>query len=126
CIPQTHLWIDNVWSRRPGGLHKERSLLVWDMFRAYLTDKVKKHLQQNNIVTASWEAVRVETVVKSLKKCGISNAMDGEDDLLWRDSDEEEDGSKYNEDEVGSSSDSDPYADLFMLDDEQPADFEGF
>ncbi|KAG7163555.1 Pogo transposable element-like 46 [Homarus americanus] len=145
-------------------------------------DKVKKHLQQNNIVTAggltsvlqpldvslnkpfkdnirsewnkwlveeeksftkggnmhappldvlcefvikSWEA----KLIKLLKKCGISNAMDWEeDDFLWRDSDEEEDDNKYpyNEDEVGSPSDSDPYADLFMLDNEQPADFEGF
>ncbi|KAG7165316.1 Pogo transposable element-like 75, partial [Homarus americanus] len=49
-----------------------------------------------------------------------------EDDLLWRDSDEEEDDSKNNEDEVGSSSDSDLYENLFMLGDEQPADFEGF
>ncbi|KAG7163825.1 Pogo transposable element-like 8, partial [Homarus americanus] len=40
------------WPPPPGGLCKERSLLVWDMFRAHLTDKVKKHLQQNIIVTA--------------------------------------------------------------------------
>lgn len=35
------LWLENVWSRRPGGLRRERSLLVWDMFRAHLTPSTK-------------------------------------------------------------------------------------
>lgn len=182
-----HLWIDNVWNRRPGGLRKEKSLLVWDMFRSHLTQNVKKHLQRTNTTTAvipggltsvlqpldvslnkpfkdnirsewnkwmmdgeksftkggsmrappldvlcdfvvkSWESVRVETVIKSFKKCGISNSMGGEeDDLLWQESEEE--NSEDSPDEVGSSSDSDPYADLFTSDDEQDLepDFEGF
>ncbi|KAG7175646.1 Pogo transposable element-like 48 [Homarus americanus] len=64
----------------------------------------------------SWEAVCAETVVKSLKKCGISNTTDGEeDDLLWRDKGEEEDDSTNNDDKIRSSNDSDPYANLFML-----------
>ena len=38
-----------------------------------------------------WEKVKVETVIKSFKKCGISNAMDRtEDDLLWDTDDDEE------------------------------------
>ena len=33
--------------------------------------------------------VKVPTIVKSFKKCCISNAMDGtEDDMLWEDADE--------------------------------------
>jgi len=37
-----------------------------------------------NFVIKAWDKIKVETVVKSFKKCGISNSMDGtEDDLLW-------------------------------------------
>ena len=37
------LWLKKVWGRRPGGgLTNERSLLVWDQFRAHLMDRVKK------------------------------------------------------------------------------------
>ena len=36
----------------------------------------------------SWQRVKSETVVKSFKKCGISNALDGsEDDILYEESD---------------------------------------
>ena len=39
-------------------------------------------------VKNSWQQVRSETVVKSSKKCGISNALDGsEDDILYEESD---------------------------------------
>ena len=32
----------------------------------------------------SWQRVKCETIVKSLKKCGSSNALDGtEDDILY-------------------------------------------
>jgi len=35
-------------------------------------------------VKNSWQRVKSETFVKSLKKCGISNALDGnEDDILY-------------------------------------------
>ena len=36
----------------------------------------------------SWQQVKSENNVKSLKKCGISNALDGiEDDILYEESD---------------------------------------
>ena len=39
-------------------------------------------------VKNSWQPVKSETIVKSLKKCGISNALDGiEDDILYEESD---------------------------------------
>ena len=39
-------WLDKVWSRRDGGLRKKPSMLVWDMFRAHLTEPIKKHLKE--------------------------------------------------------------------------------
>lgn len=42
------LWLEHIWSRRPGGLRKERSLLVWDMFRPHLNKLVKKCLKKHN------------------------------------------------------------------------------
>ena len=39
-------------------------------------------------VDNSWQQVKSETTVKSLKKCGISNALDGsDDDILYEESD---------------------------------------
>jgi len=39
-------------------------------------------------VKNSWQRVKSETIVKSLKKGGISNALDGsEDDILYEESD---------------------------------------
>jgi len=39
-------------------------------------------------VKNSWQQVQSETIVKSLKKCGISNTQDGsEDDILYEESD---------------------------------------
>ena len=39
-------------------------------------------------VKNSWQQVKSETIVKSLKKCGISNALYGsEDDILYEESD---------------------------------------
>ena len=41
-------------------------------------------------VINSWSNLKVETIVKAFKKCGISNALDmTEDDYLWDDMDEE-------------------------------------
>jgi hypothetical protein len=39
-------------------------------------------------VKNSWQRVKSETTVKSLKKCGVSNALDGsEDNILYEESD---------------------------------------
>ena len=36
----------------------------------------------------SWQRVKSETIIKSFKKCGISNALDGSaDDILYEESD---------------------------------------
>lgn len=141
-------WINNVWARRPGGLRKQRSLLVWDMFKSHLSDAVKKCAYRNNTdlavipggltsvvqpldvclnkpfkdnirkcwnewmvsgkqtstpagnmraaplstvcewVLKSWEQIATETIVRSFKKCSISNKLDGtEDDMIWEDDD---------------------------------------
>ena len=54
------------------------------------TGRVKRPLISNvcEWVKNSWQWVKSETIVKSLKKCGISNALDGsEDDILYEESD---------------------------------------
>ena len=39
-------------------------------------------------VKNSWQRVKSKTIVKSFKKCGIINALDGsEDDILYEESD---------------------------------------
>ena len=39
-------------------------------------------------VKNSWQRVKSDSIVKSFKKCGISNALDGsEDDVLYEESD---------------------------------------
>ena len=51
------------------------------------------------------QRVKSETVVKSLKKCGISNALDGsEDDILYEESDA---SSENNHEDDFSGSDDD-------------------
>lgn len=41
-------------------------------------------------IIKAWEKVKTESVIKSFKKCCISNALDGtEDDILWEDDEEE-------------------------------------
>ena len=140
-------WIDEVFMRRPGGLLKPRSLLVWDMFRAHCCDSVKEKLKEYRTrqavipggctsvlqpldvsinkpfktylrklwntwmvsgekeftksgamkrpglslvdmqwVKEAWESISDDIIIRSFKKCGISNAMDGtEDDILYED-----------------------------------------
>ena len=36
------LWLEKVWSKRPGGLLKKPSLLVCDQFKAYVTESTKR------------------------------------------------------------------------------------
>ena len=40
--------MQEVWHRRPGGLLKKRSLLVWGMFRAHLTNNNKTYAKYRN------------------------------------------------------------------------------
>ena len=60
-----------------------------------------------NYVVKSWEAACVKkNFRKIIKKCGISNAMVGEeDDLLWQESDKEKENSKDSKDDGISESD---------------------
>lgn len=64
-------------------------------------------------VIKAWNDIDAQTVIKSFKKCGISNSLDGmEDDYLWQDEEEAE--------AEATSSDTE----LLISDDEQ--EFEGF
>ena len=185
------LWIENIWNRRPGGLRKERSLLVWYMFRSHITDNSKTRLARNNtdiavipggltsvlqsldvslnkpfkdnaraqwnewmmngeksftkngamrgasldvlceFVIKVWDNVKVESVIKSLKKGGISNAMDGsEDDLLYESEDEAEVDllePEWNPYDDGICDESrDVFENLFETDGDDGDEFDGF
>lgn len=78
-----------------------------------------------DFVIKSWDAVAAETMIKSFKKCGISNSLQGqEDDMLWNDSDTETDvESPADKTNASSGSETDPYDDLLRTEDD---DFEGF
>jgi hypothetical protein len=45
-------------------------------------------------VSATWKAIPENIIVRSFKKCRISNALDGsEDDVLWEDDGEDKNDS---------------------------------
>jgi hypothetical protein len=45
-------------------------------------------------VSAAWKAIPVSIIIRSFKKCCISNGLDGfEDDILWEDDGEDKDDS---------------------------------
>ena len=45
-------------------------------------------------MSAAWKAIPESIIVRSFKKCCISNALDGsEDDILWEDDGEDKDDS---------------------------------
>jgi hypothetical protein len=47
-------------------------------------------------VSAAWKAILESIIVRSFKKCCISNALDGsEDDIVWEDDVEDEDDSDW-------------------------------
>ena len=53
----------------------------------------------------SWQRVKSATIVKSLKKCGISNALDGsEGDILYEESDASSENNRE-DDSTGSDDD---------------------
>ena len=55
-------------------------------------------------VKNSWQQVKSETIVKSLKECGISNALDGsEDDILYEETDASSENNR--EDDFSGSDD---------------------
>jgi hypothetical protein len=47
-------------------------------------------------VLAAWKAIQESIIIRSFKKCCISNALDGsEDDILWKDNVEDKDDSDW-------------------------------
>ena len=47
-------------------------------------------------VSAAWKAIPESIIIRSFKKCHISNAMDGsEDDILWEDDGEDKDDTDW-------------------------------
>ena len=82
-------------------------------------------------VIKAWDNVKVERVIKSFKKCGISNAMDGsEDDLLYESEDEAEvdlPEPEWNPYDDGICDESrDVFEKLFETDGDDGDEFDGF
>ena len=79
-------------------------------------------------VIKAWGNVKKESVVKSFKKCGISNAIDGtEDELLYESEDEfEVDSPDSDWDPYDETVNDDVYDELFASDDDDSSSFEGF
>ena len=49
------VWLEKVWSKRPGGLLQKKALLVWDQFSSHRTDKTKTSKNnEHNISCNSW------------------------------------------------------------------------
>ena len=47
-------------------------------------------------MSAAWKATPESIIVRSVKKCCVSNALDGpEDDILWEDDGEDKDDSDW-------------------------------
>jgi hypothetical protein len=66
---------------------------AWELTQ---TGKIK-HAAPSEVarwVLGAWKAFPESIIIRSFKKCCISNALDGsEDDILWKDDVEEEDDS---------------------------------
>ena len=59
-------------------------------------------------VLAGWKAILESIIIRSFKKCCISNALDGsEDDILWVDDGEDKDDSDWVTDDSFMSDDGD-------------------
>ena len=65
------------------------------------------------LVSAAWKAIPESIIVRSFKKCCISNALDGfEDDTLWEDDGEDKDDSDWvtdNDSVMSDDGESDKY-----------------
>lgn len=71
-------------------------------------------------ILTAWNEIKPEIIVKSFKKCGISNALDGtEDDYLWLDETDGGDNreSDSGEDDIPENINEDEYNEIFMLSD---------
>ena len=83
-------------------------------------------------IRLAWELIPQEMVIKSFKKCGISNSMDGdEDDILFTENTDNADGNEEsvtNLDLLYETEMTDQeFRDLFNSDDESgEEEFEGF
>ena len=42
------IWLKRIWASRPGGLRREKSLLVWDMFRSHQVESITKAVRATN------------------------------------------------------------------------------
>ena len=53
-------------------------------------------------IITSWQDISPEVIVKGVKKCCISNAVDGTDDMLWNGNEQDGDMSSECEEDEGT------------------------
>ncbi|KAG7157318.1 Pogo transposable element-like 51, partial [Homarus americanus] len=114
--------VDMVHEQRQNGYIVSRNMIrMWALKWAKQNQEHSKDFK----ATTSW-------FIKSFKKCGISNSMDGmEDDMLWEDEDETEaeatssdlEFDPYDEAAINVSQD---VLEELMMSDVDDVDFEGF
>ena len=69
-------------------------------------------------VLDSWNEIKSPIIVKSFKKCCISNAMDGtEDDIIWEHNLKDKDVDPQDDDVDDLTTEDDPYEDQITLGD---------
>ena len=97
-------WIKTVWSRRPSGVLKKKSMLVIDSFHCHRMPTIKAQLKQEHTdlviipggLTRLLQPLNVAVnkpmkldpaiIQRGFLKCSISNALDGtEEDAVWTD-----------------------------------------
>ncbi|KAG7172036.1 Pogo transposable element-like 83, partial [Homarus americanus] len=115
--------VDMVHEQHQNGYIVSRNMIrIWALKWAKQNQEHSKDFK----ATASW------CIIKSFKKCGISNSMDGmEDDMLWEDEDETEaeatssdlEFDPYDEAAINVSQD---VLEELMISDVDDVDFEGF
>lgn len=83
-------------------------------------------------VIKAWNDTDAETVIKSFKKCGLSNSLDGmENDYLWQDEEEAEaettpSDTEFNPYDDGLTNVSQDVIDVVLtISDDEQEDFEG-
>ncbi|KAJ1083454.1 hypothetical protein NDU88_003613 [Pleurodeles waltl] len=99
-----------------------------------VTEKMVRDRKANEKALKSMPRAEIKLymMMKSLKKCGISNSLDGmEDDYLWQDEEKAEAETTPSDTELDPYDDclinvSQDVIDLLMISDDEQEDFEGF
>ena len=65
----TKIWIRKVWNKRPGGLTRTKSLLVWDSFSVHLMESIKSILKTDSNTDIAVIPGGLTSVIQPLDVC---------------------------------------------------------